>query len=177
VQDFLQKINYEAGAPVKRGAALFTIEPEPYKLKLEQAQAAEVGAQAALTQAEAEYQRLAEPGTSGWRVSCGCGRASHSLPRVSSAARARFHPILMTSFAFVLGKIPLVLATGAGPSARKPIGITVFSGMLAFDLSRRALRTVILRRRPRLRGMALDTQTPIRRTRVGGVERRPPCLG
>ena len=47
------------------------------------------------------------------------------------AARARFRPILMTSFAFILGVLPLVLASGAGASARKSIGITVFSGMLA----------------------------------------------
>ncbi len=47
------------------------------------------------------------------------------------AARARFRPILMTSFAFILGVAPLVFATGAGASARKSIGITVFSGMLA----------------------------------------------
>jgi HAE1 family hydrophobic/amphiphilic exporter-1 len=47
------------------------------------------------------------------------------------AARARFRPILMTSFAFILGVLPLVLATGAGASARKSIGITVFSGMIA----------------------------------------------
>jgi hydrophobic/amphiphilic exporter-1 (mainly G- bacteria), HAE1 family len=48
-----------------------------------------------------------------------------------AAARARFRPILMTSFAFILGVAPLVFATGAGASARKSIGITVFSGMLA----------------------------------------------
>ncbi|HEV7440191.1 MAG TPA: efflux RND transporter permease subunit [Methylobacterium sp.] len=47
------------------------------------------------------------------------------------AARLRFRPILMTSFAFILGVLPLVTATGAGASARKSIGITVFSGMLA----------------------------------------------
>ncbi len=47
------------------------------------------------------------------------------------AARARFRPILMTSFAFILGVVPLVLASGAGASARKSIGITVFSGMVA----------------------------------------------
>jgi HAE1 family hydrophobic/amphiphilic exporter-1 len=47
------------------------------------------------------------------------------------AGRARFRPILMTSFAFILGVVPLVLATGAGANARKSIGITVFSGMLA----------------------------------------------
>jgi hydrophobic/amphiphilic exporter-1 (mainly G- bacteria), HAE1 family len=47
------------------------------------------------------------------------------------AARARFRPILMTSFAFILGVVPLVLATGAGANARASIGITVFSGMIA----------------------------------------------
>jgi HAE1 family hydrophobic/amphiphilic exporter-1 len=47
------------------------------------------------------------------------------------AAKARFRPILMTSFAFILGVVPLVIATGAGASARKSIGITVFSGMIA----------------------------------------------
>ena len=47
------------------------------------------------------------------------------------AARARFRPILMTSFAFILGVAPLVFASGAGASARKSIGITVFSGMIA----------------------------------------------
>jgi HAE1 family hydrophobic/amphiphilic exporter-1 len=47
------------------------------------------------------------------------------------AARERFRPIIMTSFAFILGVVPLVLATGAGANARASIGITVFSGMLA----------------------------------------------
>jgi HAE1 family hydrophobic/amphiphilic exporter-1 len=49
----------------------------------------------------------------------------------TEAARLRFRPIVMTSFAFILGVLPLVLATGAGASSRKSIGITVFSGMLA----------------------------------------------
>jgi HAE1 family hydrophobic/amphiphilic exporter-1 len=53
------------------------------------------------------------------------------LESAVAAARARFRPILMTSFAFILGVLPLVLATGAGANARKSIGITVFSGMLA----------------------------------------------
>ncbi|MBR0873640.1 efflux RND transporter permease subunit [Bradyrhizobium tropiciagri] len=53
------------------------------------------------------------------------------LQSAIDAARARFRPILMTSFAFILGVLPLVLATGAGANARKSIGITVFSGMIA----------------------------------------------
>jgi HAE1 family hydrophobic/amphiphilic exporter-1 len=53
------------------------------------------------------------------------------LESAVAAARSRFRPILMTSFAFILGVAPLVAATGAGASARKSIGITVFSGMIA----------------------------------------------
>jgi HAE1 family hydrophobic/amphiphilic exporter-1 len=61
-------------------------------------------------------------------------RIRHAKPVLEAAveaARARFRPILMTSFAFILGVVPLVLATGAGASARKSIGITVFTGMIA----------------------------------------------
>lgn len=46
-------------------------------------------------------------------------------------AKTRFRPILMTSFAFIMGVMPLVFASGAGANARKSIGITVCSGMLA----------------------------------------------
>lgn len=46
-------------------------------------------------------------------------------------AKKRFRPILMTSFAFIMGVMPLVFATGAGANARRSIGITVCSGMLA----------------------------------------------
>ena len=57
VQGFLQSIDYKDGAFVKEGTPLFTIEPDTYKLKLEQAQAAETGAQATLRQAEADFKR------------------------------------------------------------------------------------------------------------------------
>jgi RND family efflux transporter MFP subunit len=60
VQGFLQSIDYQDGAFVKQGTQLFTIEPETYKLKLDQAQAAEAGAQASLRQAEADFKRQAE---------------------------------------------------------------------------------------------------------------------
>jgi multidrug efflux pump len=46
------------------------------------------------------------------------------------ACRLRLRPILMTSFAFILGVVPLVLAQGAGAEMRKTLGIAVFSGML-----------------------------------------------
>ncbi|MDE2514426.1 MAG: multidrug efflux RND transporter permease subunit [Rhodospirillales bacterium] len=47
------------------------------------------------------------------------------------AARARLRPILMTSFAFILGVVPLITATGAGANARISLGMCVFSGMIA----------------------------------------------
>ncbi len=46
------------------------------------------------------------------------------------AARTRLRPILMTSFAFILGVIPLVVATGAGSEMRQSLGTAVFAGML-----------------------------------------------
>ncbi|MGH8046207.1 MAG: efflux RND transporter permease subunit [Chthoniobacterales bacterium] len=46
------------------------------------------------------------------------------------ACRLRLRPILMTSFAFILGVVPLMLATGAGAEMRQALGTTVFSGML-----------------------------------------------
>jgi hydrophobic/amphiphilic exporter-1 (mainly G- bacteria), HAE1 family len=53
------------------------------------------------------------------------------LEAAVEAARTRFRPILMTSFAFILGVLPLVLATGAGANARRSLGISVFTGMIA----------------------------------------------
>lgn len=60
VQGFLQSIDYQDGSFVKEGTTLFTIEPETFKLKLEQAQAAEAGAQASLRQAEADFKRQSD---------------------------------------------------------------------------------------------------------------------
>jgi RND family efflux transporter MFP subunit len=57
VQGFLQSINYQDGAFVKQGTTLFTIEPETYKLKLDQARAAEAGAEASLKLADADFRR------------------------------------------------------------------------------------------------------------------------
>jgi HAE1 family hydrophobic/amphiphilic exporter-1 len=47
------------------------------------------------------------------------------------AAKLRFRPILMTAFAFILGVVPLVIASGAGAQGRKVMGMAVFSGMAA----------------------------------------------
>jgi HAE1 family hydrophobic/amphiphilic exporter-1 len=46
-------------------------------------------------------------------------------------SRRRFRPILMTSFAFILGVVPLAVATGASAASRQAIGVTVMSGMIA----------------------------------------------
>ncbi len=59
VQGFVQAISYKDGDYVKKGTSLFTIEPEPYKLKVDAAKAAVVSDQATLTQAQAEYDRQA----------------------------------------------------------------------------------------------------------------------
>jgi HAE1 family hydrophobic/amphiphilic exporter-1 len=53
------------------------------------------------------------------------------LEAAVEAAQTRLRPILMTSFAFILGVVPLVAATGAGAAARVSLGLCVFSGMIA----------------------------------------------
>jgi len=60
VQGFVQAISYTDGDFVKKGTSLFTIEPEPYKLKVDAAKSAVVSAQASLLQAQQEYQRQAD---------------------------------------------------------------------------------------------------------------------
>jgi len=52
------------------------------------------------------------------------------LPAAETAAGLRFRPILMTSFSFVLGTLPLLIATGAGANSRRAIGTAVFGGMV-----------------------------------------------
>ena len=59
------------------------------------------------------------------------------LPRfqaIQEACRLRLRPILMTSFAFIVGVIPLAVASGAGSEMRRSLGIAVFSGMLGVTL-------------------------------------------
>jgi multidrug efflux pump len=50
------------------------------------------------------------------------------------ASRLRLRPIVMTSFAFIFGVVPLVIASGAGAEMRRALGIAVFSGMLGVTL-------------------------------------------
>jgi hydrophobe/amphiphile efflux-1 (HAE1) family protein len=49
-------------------------------------------------------------------------------------AKIRFRPVLMTAFTFILGVVPMVIATGAGAGSRRAIGTTVFSGMVVSTL-------------------------------------------
>src|SRR5882724_6235125 len=60
VQGFLTEITYTDGSPVKKGQHLFTIEPEPYQLKLQQTQAAEASAEATVKQTQADFDRQQE---------------------------------------------------------------------------------------------------------------------
>jgi multidrug efflux pump len=64
-------------------------------------------------------------------------RREQGRPIVESAleaAKLRLRPILMTSFAFILGVVPLVIAVGAGAASRRALGTTVFGGMNAATL-------------------------------------------
>jgi multidrug efflux pump len=64
------------------------------------------------------------------RREAGLGRYEATL----AACRLRFRPIVMTSFAFILGVVPLVLAEGAGAEMRRTLGTAVFGGMLGVTL-------------------------------------------
>ncbi len=56
------------------------------------------------------------------------------LEATLEAVKLRLRPILMTSFAFILGVVPLVIATGAGAEMRRSLGVAVFAGMLGVTL-------------------------------------------
>lgn len=60
VQGYVEDIKYKDGSFVTKGTTLFVIEPEPYRVKLEQAKAAKAGAAASLKQLEADYQRQSD---------------------------------------------------------------------------------------------------------------------
>ncbi len=61
-------------------------------------------------------------------------RGAELFEAATEAARLRLRPILMTSFAFILGVLPLVFATGAGSAGRHSVGTTVFGGMIVSTL-------------------------------------------
>ena len=84
VSGFLQEIDYKDGDAVKKGDTLFTIEPEPYKLKLEQAQAAEAGAQATLKQTAGRIRAASRTGRAPGRIQ---GRARQRAPPTATPRR------------------------------------------------------------------------------------------
>jgi len=62
-------------------------------------------------------------------------REGHSITEAAvEATRRRFRPIVMTSFAFILGVVPLMVASGAGAASQQAIGTVVFGGMMASTL-------------------------------------------
>jgi hypothetical protein len=90
------------------------------------------------------------------------------------SSRLRLRPILMTSMAFVMGVVPLVLATGAGAEMRTAMGIAVFAGMIgvtAFGLFLTPVFYVLLRR---LTGNRRCTSTALRRWSTPAPRRRAP---
>ncbi|MET0874982.1 MAG: efflux RND transporter permease subunit, partial [Pseudolabrys sp.] len=85
------------------------------------------------------------------------------------ASRLRLRPILMTSFAFIMGVLPLVLSTGAGAEMRQAMGVAVFSGMIgvtAFGLALTPVFYVLLR--------ALTGNRPL--TQHGGTVQQAPAV-
>ncbi|MBB3637860.1 efflux RND transporter permease subunit [Variovorax atrisoli] len=79
------------------------------------------------------------------------------------ASRLRLRPILMTSLAFVMGVLPLVLSTGAGSEMRKAMGVAVFAGMIgvtAFGLFLTPVFYVLMRRLAGNRQLKLHGQVP-----------------
>jgi multidrug efflux pump len=85
------------------------------------------------------------------------GKSLHDA--VLEGSRLRFRPILMTSFAFILGVMPLVVSTGAGANARHAIGTGVVGGMLAAALLGVLLVPVFYTVVRRLMGDRLDEPT------------------
>jgi multidrug efflux pump subunit AcrB len=90
-------------------------------------------------------------------------RGLHAIDAAVEAARSRLRPILMTSFAFILGTLPLVLASGPGWELRQALGTAVFFGMIGvtafgliftpvFYVATRALGERLARRRGRPSG-------------------------
>jgi multidrug efflux pump len=79
------------------------------------------------------------------------------------ASRLRLRPILMTSLAFVMGVLPLVLSTGAGSEMRKAMGVAVFSGMIgvtAFGLFLTPVFYVLMRRLAGNKPLKLHGEVP-----------------
>ncbi len=94
-------------------------------------------------------------------------RGERTLRAVLDAARLRLRPILMTSLAFIMGVVPLVLSEGAGAEMRHAMGIAVFSGMLGVTFFGLLLTPLfyLLVRRLRLRGSSAPKPVILSRAR------------
>jgi hydrophobe/amphiphile efflux-1 (HAE1) family protein len=87
------------------------------------------------------------------------------IAAVREACRLRLRPILMTSFAFIMGVIPLVTSTGAGAEMRRAMGVAVFSGMLGvtfFGLLLTPVFYVVIRAIVERRSASASAPTPLR---------------
>jgi multidrug efflux pump len=82
------------------------------------------------------------------------GKSLHDA--VLEASRLRFRPIIMTSFAFILGVFPLVISSGAGANARHAIGTGVTGGMIAASILGVLLVPVFYTSVRRMMGSKLD---------------------
>jgi multidrug efflux pump subunit AcrB len=101
-------------------------------------------------------------------------RRAHGVPLLEAAtegARLRFRPVMMTSFAFILGLLPLVVAVGPSRLARRDVGAPVFGGMLSASIigifAIPALYVIFQGIRERLKpsarpgSMRAETRTPV----------------
>jgi len=96
------------------------------------------------------------------------------------ASRLRLRPILMTSLAFVMGVLPLVLSTGAGSEMRKAMGVAVFAGMIgvtAFGLFLTPVFYVLMRRIAGNRPLKLHGEVPHGEDFVSGDHPAPASGG
>ncbi len=97
-------------------------------------------------------------------------QGSSLIDAAVSAARTRLRPILMTSFAFIFGVVPLAIATGAGAEMRQSLGTAVFFGMLGvtgFGLLFTPVFYVVVRR--------LSGQRPAAAAPLAGTAREAPA--
>ncbi|MGA7762911.1 MAG: efflux RND transporter permease subunit [Candidatus Binataceae bacterium] len=93
------------------------------------------------------------------------------------AARLRLRPTLMTSFAFIFGVIPLIMATGAGAKMRQALGTVVFFGMIGVTVFPTSVFYTVIRRATDRRVVATERPAGSVRTPAGGGEDRPAVGG
>jgi multidrug efflux pump subunit AcrA (membrane-fusion protein) len=119
----LERQAFIDGAHVNKGELLYVIDQRPFQAQLEQALASLAQAEANLLNARQTLARNAKL------------IAQKAVSQQDyDGAKLRLRPILMTSFAFILGSVPLAIASGAGAGARQALGTGVVFGMLAATL-------------------------------------------